>query len=345
MSKFSPRKARAAAVATTALAALAAAPAGALASSPTIANTPGIERMVQSTGNLYWTADTGSACPRNCSAEVYRTGKNSTPGQEIVLWRETSSATPVQFGDLTYALVNGASYAYFVANYPATHTSLIKRVPLTGGTAVTLATSPQYIGTNDLITDGSFLYWADAASIRRMPIAGGAIQKGFRSPSLSRLRIVGNRLYFSDGDQVDVTATTGGTVAVIDTAPSAITALDAVKTTTSAGTEVAYGTDTGNVYLKTSTMAAPALTATFTIPGTVTSVSVDAATADVGFSFNDAVEGNVIDEFINPSSGQRTGEWTFAPSTPAGNVQLDDSGSFGSDEYFTTPNAVERFAF
>jgi hypothetical protein len=357
MSTFNLRRTRTAAVAATALVALgAAAPAGAtptMSATPaitpavapvTIANTPGIERMVQSTGNLYWTADTGASCTSACSAEVYRTGRTSTPGQQIALYKETSS-TPVEFGDLTYAEIGSTYYGYFVANYPATHTSLIKRIPLTGGTAVTLATSPKYIGTDDLVTDGSFLYWADAGSLRRIPIAGGTIQQGFQSTSLSRIRVVGTKLYFSNGDQVEVTNTTGGTVTVVGTAPTAITALDVAKTATSAGTEIAYGSANGNVYVETSLMSAPAQAGYTSDPSPLTSMSVDSATADIGFSVDHAGYSYVDEWSINPSTGQATSGPDNQTVAGAGNVQLDDANSlFGDYEYFTTPNAVEKIA-
>jgi hypothetical protein len=96
-----------------------------------MAYTP-VDRMVQSTGNLYWTSHTLNEFGAS-SASVYRASKGSTPGAERALYTEWGSGY-FSFGDLTYASTNDW-YGYFVVNYPASGVSQIKRIPLAGGAA------------------------------------------------------------------------------------------------------------------------------------------------------------------------------------------------------------------
>lgn len=114
------------------------------------------------------------------------------PGQERILDDELSlPASPVSFQAITYANVAGTWYGYFVANYPAQQKSEIKRVPLTGGGARVLATSPAAIGNRDLVTDGSSLYWTDASGIRKMAIGGGTIRTLVRGTAFAHLGLDG----------------------------------------------------------------------------------------------------------------------------------------------------------
>src|SRR4051794_20441435 len=148
-----------------------------------------VDRLVQSTGNLYWTSHSFDGQHNQLS--VWRTGKTDNPGDERALWQE-NAGTSDRFGALTYANVAGTWYGYFVDNFwtgalggPGTRVSAIKRVPLAGGPAVALRTTdnpyiaytqlPAVVGQNDLVTDGAYLYWPDSQAIRRMPIGGGAV--------------------------------------------------------------------------------------------------------------------------------------------------------------------------
>ncbi len=103
--------------------------------------------------------------------------------------------SPVNFEAITYANVGGTWYGYFVANYPSQNESQIKRVPLTGGAAVVLATSPAAIGNRDLVTDGSSLYWADADGIRKMAVTGGTVQTLVSGQTFAHLGLDGPVLY------------------------------------------------------------------------------------------------------------------------------------------------------
>jgi surface antigen len=205
-------------------------------------------RLLQSTGNLYWTAARtvevvaaqtvqvaaartvrGTAVQTvqgTSEAVVYRASKTNQPGQERVLYAEAGSPlSPVNFQAITYANVGGSWYGYFVANYPLLHESVIKRVPLAGGAAVVLATSPAVIGTRDLVTDGSSLYWADAGGIRTMAINGGPVQTLASGGAFAHLGLYGSSLYYSSGNNILTVPASGGASTRVVSAPSAITAL------------------------------------------------------------------------------------------------------------------------
>jgi hypothetical protein len=98
-------------------------------------------------------------------------------------------------------------------------------VPLAGGGAVVLATSPAVIGNRDLVTDGSFLYWADADGIRRMAIGGGTVQTLVSGETFARLGLDGPVLYYSSGNSILRVPTSGGASTTVVSAPSAITAM------------------------------------------------------------------------------------------------------------------------
>ena len=184
-------------------------------------------RLIQSTGNLYWTAD--QTVQGLSHAVVYRAAKTNEPGQERILYQELSlPLSRVDFEAITYANVAGTWYGYFVANYatyPFQHESQIKRVPLAGGAAVVLATSPAAIGNRDLVTDGSFLYWADAGGIRKMAITGGTVQTLVSGQTFSHLGLDGPVLYYSSGNSILTVPASGGASTTIISAPSPITAI------------------------------------------------------------------------------------------------------------------------
>ncbi len=179
-------------------------------------------RLVQSTGNLYWTTD--YAADGVSHADVLRASKDNQPGQEQILYHESTS-TPVDFEAITYANVDGTYYGYFVANYPSQSESQIKRVPLTGGAAVVLATSPAVIGNRDLVTDGSVLDWADAGGIRRLAIGGGTVQTLVSGQTFAHLGLDGPVLYYSSANSILRVPTNGGASTTVVSVASAITAM------------------------------------------------------------------------------------------------------------------------
>jgi hypothetical protein len=167
-------------------------------------------RLIQSTGNLYWTVyginEFGPS-----SASVYRASKSNRPGEERLLYRETRDDY-FYFGDITYANVGGSWYGYFVANYVTIGISQIKRVPLAGGAAVTLVTSPSFAGLSDLDTDGSSLYWADATGLRKIPVGGGSITTLVAGSNIASVGLDSTRVFHSAGAALRSVPKTGGAV-------------------------------------------------------------------------------------------------------------------------------------
>ncbi len=200
--------------------------------------------LIQSTGNLYWTSN--QSVDGSWQAEVYRASKDNEPGQERILYQESSS-TPIEFAAITYADVAGTYYGYFVADYPEQNESEIKQVPLAGGGAVVLASSPGLIG--DLVTDGSFLYWADEDGIRKMAITGGTVQTIVSGTTLETQLALGGLdgqvLYYSSANNILSVPTSGGASTTLVSAASKVTALEAPLTPNG---EVYFGEANGSVH-------------------------------------------------------------------------------------------------
>jgi hypothetical protein len=188
-----------------------------------------IDRLVQSTGNLYWTGHSFDG--QHYQLSVWRTGKTANPGDERALWQE-NAGTSDRFGALTYANVAGTWYGYFIDNYwagalggPGTRVSVIKRVPLAGGAAVALRTTdnpflaytqlPGVVGQNDLVTDGSYLYWADSQAIRRMPIGGGSVSTLANGIALGHVALDDSYVYYTSGTTIRRVPKPGGASTIL----------------------------------------------------------------------------------------------------------------------------------
>jgi hypothetical protein len=107
--------------------------------------------------------------------------------------------------------------------------SKIKRVPLAGGSAVTLATSPAYIGLRDIDTDGTSLYWADAGGLRKMPIGGGPVSTLDAKKSISVFGLDATRVIYANGERILSVAKAGGQPNSHHLARARITAMDVVE--------------------------------------------------------------------------------------------------------------------
>ncbi|HEY3774521.1 MAG TPA: hypothetical protein VGL69_16080 [Solirubrobacteraceae bacterium] len=162
-------------------------------------------RVTPSTGNLYWTAGPGN----DALGQVWRASKQNAPGQETLLYQEQHKY-PTDFEAITWAFVNGQYYGYFVANYPTLNRSVIKRVPLSGGQAVTVAQSPAYVGNRDLVNDGTYLYWADKKGIRRVKIGGGTVKTLVSGTSFSHVGLDATQVFYTSGPDIDTIPKTGG---------------------------------------------------------------------------------------------------------------------------------------
>jgi surface antigen len=201
-------------------------------------------RLIQSTGNLYWTVN--QTVGETGYAYLYRTSKDSQPGDERVLYQQSGSGDSApDFGAITYANVGGTWYGYMVVNYLYASESQIVRVPLAGGPAVVLATAQPYIGNADLVTDGSSLYWADSVDVFAMPINGGQIHTLASGDGISQLGLDGQTLYYNSDDQILTIPTSGGQSTIVVTATYPITALYPPSATNE---HLYWGEDDGSVY-------------------------------------------------------------------------------------------------
>jgi hypothetical protein len=190
-------------------------------------------RLIQSTGNLYWSSNPPvllSAPEAQVSVPaIFRASKSSQPGEEVALYTESGA----EFGALTFANMDDEFYGYFVANYPGK--SQIKRIPLgavtpSGQADVLLDPAPATIGLGDLVTDGSFLCWADGEGIWSMPIGGGTMTQLATGTEFTRLSVLGETLYYTDSSAILSVPTRGGTPSfVLGTRFFPITALYALE--------------------------------------------------------------------------------------------------------------------
>ena len=113
--------------------------------------------LILSTGNLYFTSHDAA------TASIWRAAQSANPGQEFLLYSEPGA----RFGDIVFAQVDGVWWGYFFSTRAGVVS--IKRVPLTGGAAITLATMTNIDVANshrNLVTDGVNLYWQDDRSVR-----------------------------------------------------------------------------------------------------------------------------------------------------------------------------------
>jgi hypothetical protein len=183
----------------------------------------GANRIVQSTGNLYWTENQSASSGFQTSL-VWRASKSNTPGHEIPLYSETRTGR-FSFGDVVWAKVGTTFYGYFVANYDDLGVSYIKRIHLSPGTGVTLATTTNMIGTRDLATDGTNLYWADANGLRKMSIGGGPVQTLRSGTTFTRVGLDATRVFYSSGASIYSVPKVGGTSTTQVTGDTTVTSL------------------------------------------------------------------------------------------------------------------------
>jgi hypothetical protein len=162
-------------------------------------------RVAPSASELYWTAAPGN----RAIGQVWRAARESRPGDETLLYEERHKY-PTDFESITWAQVHGQFYGYFVANYPTLDRSVIKRIPLTGGPAVTVVRSPAYVGDRDLVTDGTYLYWADGEGIRRAKIGGGTVKTLMPGTGFARVALDADRLFYTAGPEIKSIPKEGG---------------------------------------------------------------------------------------------------------------------------------------
>jgi hypothetical protein len=197
----------------------------AAATAPTTVAFSSVQRLVQSTGNLYWTTNVQLGHGL-WEARVHRTGKTSMPGSETVIFRTRHLGT-TSIGALTYAFVGGDWYGFTVLNQDG-HSRIV-RFPLAGGSPMTRASGLPYIGVNrDLHTDGVHLYWHDLHGIRKMPVLGFSGPSTIYPASLVNDTSVANgKLYFARGTSVYRMSTDGTARQHVATGASTVTSVAA----------------------------------------------------------------------------------------------------------------------
>ena len=158
--------------------------------------------LVESTGNLYWTRNRFTIFPRSYSAQVYRAAKTNTPGQETILYQE-SSISPFSFGNITFAMYNGVWYGYFVATY-RTGGTYIKRVPLDGSSgAVVLGDSNGLVDAGSpLICDGTYLYFYGPYGVYASTLDGNTAYDVLPVGSVTSLGFDSQHVYVAAGSTV-----------------------------------------------------------------------------------------------------------------------------------------------
>ncbi|NDZ16972.1 hypothetical protein [Variovorax sp. WS11] len=205
--------------------------------------------LIASTGNLYWTSysEPDDVLGGPSVASIWRAGNNSKPGGERLLYSESSNGYK-PFGNIVYANL-GAWYGYFIANdqsSPLNKTSTIKRIPLAGGSATTIATLSRFVGNRSLRTDEEYLYWVDEDGVRRMPIGGGSIQTLATTTAGHHLELGTNFAYYSDGNVIRRVLKSGSATNVVASSPEPISALFIYPI--SGGTRIFWGSEGGGVY-------------------------------------------------------------------------------------------------
>jgi hypothetical protein len=201
-----------------------------------------VSRLVQSTGNLYWTVNN----PHNLPGYhlVYRESKLGVNGDGHAIYLTGVTGT---LGAVTFAKVSGQWRFYVVTTDPS-GTARIKQLPSTpGGSATTVATLPGIGRVGDLVTDGNRLYWADARGVRSVSVYGGPVRTLVTASSVAKVSLSGNYLYFASGRNVLRTnKLLGGLQAVARSTSGTVTDLDVFPTSIDRPT-VYWGTAGGNV--------------------------------------------------------------------------------------------------
>ena len=185
---------------------LPAAPARSMAPAPPIAREPP-DRLDSFGDDLFWTT-TRRIGGGPSIALVHRAHGDTV----TTVYREFG----VWFGDV-------AGGRFVVVNDDLRGVSRIKLIDR----GVTLATSMRPIGRRDLLTDGTTLYWADAAGIRAVAVRGGTVRTLARAADVRALALDGDRLYFAAGTVIRSVGTGGGRARTEATGRATITALAA----------------------------------------------------------------------------------------------------------------------
>jgi hypothetical protein len=248
--------------------------------------------LILSTGNLYFTSHDANF------GTVWRMGQNALPGQEVLLYAELGA----RFGDIVFAQVGGAFFAYFFATEGLGSTVTIKRIPLTGGPAEVLASMTDidvFNNRRNLVTDGFNLYWQDVSSVRKMPLGGGAVTQldpSHPNTPTAGVALQGKNLIYASFQDIRFVATDGSSVIspqfrTIVTAASRVTALHTVSN------GVYWGEQSGAVKVKVGSTIT-------TLPSTAglvpTSISSNGFTAGAAQAWSECGSSSCMLQFAFP---------------------------------------------
>jgi hypothetical protein len=206
-------------------------------------------RLVQSTGNLYWTTNHTFPGGRTRSV-VYRTSKSGWPGRERAIY--TLNAFGHDLGAVTYAKVGSEWRFFVVVNDRRAGRSWITRLPEPGSTNVSIA-SPRLVGGRDLVAHGRYLFWADTGGVRRASLNGGSSSTLLRVTGVGRVGVAGNHVFFAKGAQIYRMDLNGHHLTRQIARPGAAVTAMYVRATTG-NPIVYYGLGDGSVWSRTGTM-------------------------------------------------------------------------------------------
>jgi hypothetical protein len=277
------------------------------------------DHLLQSRGNLYWTYNVGSTGGQH-HARLYSMSKAGPAGTAFLRYQE-SGTDLIYFRALAYAKIGTQWYAYFVVDNASTHTSVIKRVNLAGGSAVTIVASPRFIGSRGLVTDGRFLFWADEGGLRRSTMGGAGRTTLATGASFGSIDLDLTNVYFSFGSSVWSTPKSQSSLEREVTGTSAITSLDVHNTVlTSLYWSERNGSVRGRNFLSERV--------TYQQPSTAGRRATSVSASGSRVAWTDCAAGTK-----DCRTRRRIGNDTI--SVPVGNsaknVQLDDTATFWGD--------------
>jgi hypothetical protein len=182
--------------------------------------------LTVTTDHLFWTTSHFTEVG-NDWATVYRTSK-ANPTVHSILHQRIENPNETSFflyGDIAHASVGGVPHVFFSYSYSVDGFTgaYIMRLPAIGG-GPTVVGASEYVGENEVVTDGAGVFWSDWSLTRRLPVAAGpqTILIEDASPTLG---LTASYVYYADGSAVRRVNKAGGLPELVLTAPSPITAL------------------------------------------------------------------------------------------------------------------------
>jgi hypothetical protein len=312
---------------------------------PTVVANMSPAGLVESTGNLYWTENRSTIFPRSYNAQVYRAAKTNTPGQEVILYQESSS-TPFNFSNITFANYGGVWYGYFIANYRVGG-AYIKRVPLDGSSGAVILGSGNTLASvsSPLLCDGTYLYFYGAGGMYAETLDGSRVYDLGPVGGITSFGFDSQHVYFAAGTTVyrAYKPNVATYYSAIATTSSPVTALAVAPGATGDAATVVYWGAGGSVSQYTQSIGVQGFAspggAGLVNPATVTSMSFDGT--NVLWTWNDNTNSNnwVVYK-LSASLSLGHGTLTYVGNTGARSVMGDASRIF-----YINNTALERLNY